>query len=106
MGLIGVAAGDHLGQCLRIAHISAAAFCLSPKPHPDAKCLTLLSYNSISHVISGFPNLLNIKADDVLAKDRSILNDWAGVKVKEAPHVIEASCRSILRKKKAVAMFE
>jgi hypothetical protein len=23
-----VSAGDHLGQCLRMAHISAAAFCL------------------------------------------------------------------------------
>ena len=50
--------------------------CLSPKPHPDAKCLTLVSYNSSLHVISGFPKLLKLKADEVLAKDTSLVVTW------------------------------
>ena len=34
------------------------------------RSLTLVSYNSSKHVISGFPKLLILKADEVLAKDR------------------------------------
>jgi hypothetical protein len=49
---------------------SAHATCPSPKPHPDAKCLTLVPNNSSYHVISGIPKLLKPNADEVLARRR------------------------------------